>query len=335
MHNVDYTSIFIPKRVTVVIKPGNSAYIVDSDNPKTLHSAELWATYNYCGQSGEIEKLEYINDGFRLKVLSAAGKSSQSGKLSFWTCEITAPDGKTFNVGVNSELICELIQSSCFISGKCQEDLKFGTRNNQWGFFCESMPAYKEYVKSQDIRNELANNNTTKYKAGDIVRSLTEAKLYIGEMYKYFDIECNNGANFYPWQDNSIGDTKIVIYKTPKKLYTFATSWKEGEYEIWPDTGMLKKKPKRLLTGATFDVESVKSKFYDELKINHDEYIKQRVRWRPYLLLSDLMYGEEPALSEERLESVKSRVSECVKYLVQHGHVYWNTSANSVTYVIE
>ena len=60
---------------------------------------------------------EYINDGFRLRILSAAGNSSQSGKLSFWTCEVTAPDNRTFNVGVNSELMCELICSSCFING--------------------------------------------------------------------------------------------------------------------------------------------------------------------------------------------------------------------------
>ena len=337
MHNTEYSSIFIPKQITVVVKDNQKAYIADSSNPKTLATAEMWANSNMFCLKDEIkpaEKLEYINDGFRLRILSATGNSSQSGKLSFWTCEVTAPDNRTFKVGVNSELMCELICSSCFINGKCQEDLKFGTRNNQWGFFSESMPAYKEYVKSQEIRDRLANDNTTKYKPGDIVRSLTESKLYVGEVYKYFEISCIGGGIYYPWQDNSIGDTQITIYKNPKKLYTFASSYKQDEYEICPDTGMLKKKPKRLLTGASFDHEKVKQEFYSALRKSHDEYQENMIRWRPWLLLGDLMYGDDDTFTQERIDNIKDRVASCIKYLVQSGQIHWGSS-KKITYVIE
>lgn len=336
MHNTEYTSIFIPKNITVVVKH-NKAYIADTDNEKTMSTAKLWADNNgYCmrEEATPPQILQYINDGFRLKILSAAGNSSQSGKLSFWMCEITAPDNKTFNVGVNSELMCELICSSCFINGKCQEDLKFGVRNNQWGFFSESMPAYKEYIKSEKLRNEMNNNSTTKYNPGDIVRTLSESKLYVGEMYKYFDVKCRGGI-YYPWEDNGISETEIIVYKTPKKFYTFASSYRPDEYEIYPETSMLKKKPKRLLTGARFDENAVKSKFYSALQSNYNEYLENTVRWRPFALLSDLMYGDDPNSSEARTDMIRNRVSDCIKKLVTSGQVRGLAALSQVTYIIE
>ena len=195
MYNTeDYQRIFIPKNVTIVINAQNKGYIVDSDNKKSLESALLWARgSNFMTEeemkARQIQILNCINDGFTLKLKEAAKTSSQSGKLSFWMCDVTTSDGITFSVGVNSQLLCELLLSTCFINGECQEELKFGTKNSQGGFFCESMPAYKEYIQAEQLRAKMTDASTTKYNPGDIVRTLSESKVYIGEMYKYFDID--------------------------------------------------------------------------------------------------------------------------------------------------
>jgi hypothetical protein len=86
-------------------------YVVLDNNPKMLASAMSWArTYKFSkNENGEFIKDEhnrwatedvegtvhtYENGKFKLEVYDSADRSSQGGKLSFWTVIVTAPDGK-------------------------------------------------------------------------------------------------------------------------------------------------------------------------------------------------------------------------------------------------
>lgn len=299
MHNTEYSSIFIPKQITVVVKDNQKAYIADSSNPKTLATAEMWANNGMFCIKDEVksaEKLEYINDGFKLRILSAAGNSSQSGKLSFWTCEVTAPDNRTFKVGVNSELMCELICSSCFINGKCQEDLKFGTRNNQWGFFSESMPSYQSFIESQSLRDSMTNEQTTKYKPGDLVRTLTESKVYLGEVYKYFDYE----GNIY---HRDLSGLKIIIYKKPIKMHAFAEKINDKWY-IW-NSSILKKKPKRLIVESGYDYVTMFNNHLEDMKQEAWKYItSDSYSFSITCCTEYLRYGRDPELPDDIRENI-------------------------------
>lgn len=318
MRTDDYSSIFIPDSVTVVLRDDNEAYMSDSTNATTMKTARLWASH-YEGLTGNAaEIITYKNAGFRLAIKSAASNSSVGGKLSFWTCEITGPDNRVFKVAVNSENLCELLQYSCFINGKCQEDLLFGTKNNQFGFYVESMPAYKQFIESKKLRSSMSDNADTKYQPGDVVRTLTESSAYIGEMYKYFDINYKSNLSFY---SDDIGHTEIVLYKKPKKFYVFASTYDGKSYDIYEGPNMLKKKPKRLKTGITVDPIPIRDKFFANLTDYRDSYLKDLHNWRPSILLGDLRFGNNPELTEVRLNSIRDRVTSCVKELKQKGKV--------------
>ena len=106
----DYKSIFVPEKVTLIENRNGCVYISDSSNMKTLETGRNWAKGFWNRDNYVPKEYEYENDGFMLYIKSAACSSWHGGKLSFWTCEITAPDGKKFTTGINAESICELIQ---------------------------------------------------------------------------------------------------------------------------------------------------------------------------------------------------------------------------------
>jgi hypothetical protein len=119
------------------------AYLVDPSNKNQLKSARTWATYTEYGnyvktESGKWEyewtkkhdPLEYTfgNQRFKLELLDCAGGSSQGGKLSFWNC-IVSKDDQRFKIGINSEMLLELLKNATFVKGVCQDDLLFVTDN--------------------------------------------------------------------------------------------------------------------------------------------------------------------------------------------------------------
>jgi hypothetical protein len=69
-------------------------------------------------------------------------------------------------------------------------------------------------------------------------------------------------------------------------------------------------------------------------EITYDEYQEKMIRWRPWLLLGDLMYGDDDTFTQERIDNIKDRVASCIKYLVQSGQIHWGSS-KKITYVIE
>ena len=250
----------------------NQGYVVDQDNKKMLDTALRWAKwYNYdeslreayheagrkFGWGSKEAKAasdaydatrkemngivhEYTNGTFTISLSESAGLSSQGGKLSFWNCIITASDGNSFLVGINSELLLHLLMSTTFLNGTCQEKVWLGrVGGNQVGVFTEDMEDFKQAKLDEEQRNAVKKANN-KYIPGDIVGTLKEKQLYLGSVYKYYSFE----------QGYRYSDKYFVIYDKPKLVHIF-----RGFYKHW-ESGIEKlndyynetiTKPKRLI----------------------------------------------------------------------------------------
>lgn len=118
------------------------AYLVDPSNKSQLKSARDWAKWTEYGPSCKNEngrwtheweinhkpaEFTFDNDGFTLELLDCAGGSSQGGKLSFWNC-LVKKDDKIFKIGINSEMLLNLLKDADFNKGVCQSPLIFITQ---------------------------------------------------------------------------------------------------------------------------------------------------------------------------------------------------------------
>ncbi|MBP5467704.1 MAG: hypothetical protein J6Z11_00500 [Candidatus Riflebacteria bacterium] len=250
----------------------NQGYVVDQGNKKMLDTALHWAEWTYYDQSlinkyWEIRNKagydskeakeaeanyeatrkemkgvvhEYDNGSFTITLSESADRSSQGGKLSFWNCIITAPDGNSFLVGINSELLLHLLMSTTFINGTCQEKIWLGRiGGNQVGVFTEAMEDFKQAKLDEEQRNAVKKANN-KYIPGDIVGTLKEKQLYLGSVYKYYSFE----------QGYRYSDKYFVIYDKPKLVHIFRGFYKHWESGVEELNGYYTEtltKPKRLI----------------------------------------------------------------------------------------
>lgn len=298
----DYKSIFIPKRVVFIVNQQGAAFVADSENVKTIETGKNWASGYINWQNREKyipEEVTYDNGEFIVKVDSAAGHSWNGGKLSFWSCIIKCPDGREFKVGINSELLCELICYNTFVNGECQEKVLFGTQHGQYGMYTKNMPSYQDYLNSAQLRDDMKTSQTVRYKPGDVVRTLTDSSTYIGTIYKYFDIE----RTYSGWHSS---DYKITFYNTPKILHVFAHKY-NNEWQVY-SYRFLNKKPKRMLTGETQDVSNVLENWIQGEINRFNENIDKGIQ--SYYIDSfilDLQFGLNPSV-ENLEELVKERI---------------------------
>lgn len=214
-----YKGIKIEKSIIIVEKylcgkdtpPGYSwsteeipqGYVVLENNPKMLATAMSWAeTYKYSkNEYGEFyldernrwvtETVEgtvhtYENGQFELTVYDSADGSTQGGKLSFWTVIIKAPDGKQFRIGINADILLELLKHNTFEKGKCLAPVWLGRMGGKVGAYTTTMPDFAQAIKDEEFRNK---KPTVKYKVGDVLRSKTELLVYMGEQSERFSLQ--------------------------------------------------------------------------------------------------------------------------------------------------
>lgn len=254
---MDYKGVNIPKKVIIVAKPKtcclnymtneiyfnnedcSPAYVVDPSSKSMLDSALNWASASnlkldengnpikyinkWNREEYEYEKLEgiqyeYDNNGiFEFELEDSANGSCQGGKLSFWNCKITAPDGKKFLIGINSDILLNLLKHNTFINGKCQDKVYLGRiKGNAVGAFTRNMELFEQAEYDESIRNA---SKTKKYNPGDLVRSKTKTFVYIGEIYKLFDKWSIKTGRGYGWSYK--GEDYIVRYDKPLKCHLY------------------------------------------------------------------------------------------------------------------
>ena len=164
--------------ITVYIRHDNMGYVCDSNNKKQKESAFAWA--NTRGHSPA--KQEIPNCDFHLSIVNSANTSYVTGgKLSFWTCYIEKEGYTPFYVGINSDILCELIKYSTFINGKCDMLVSFCRVNGQVGVYHAKMPLYeqiKEYTNRK--KSIITAKKTNNYIVGHKYSTQTKSDVYLG-----------------------------------------------------------------------------------------------------------------------------------------------------------
>lgn len=324
---------------------GNSyyqAYLVDPANAKQRESARHWAKWieygpHYKNDKGEWTRdyeithapveFEFENNGFTLELLDCAGGSSQGGKLSFWNC-LVKKDNKTFKIGINSDMLLDLLKNAVFDKGTCQSSLIFITQNGKVGMTAEGSDTYKQCIADRDLKKMLKDSQVSKFEFGDILKTTTIEEVYLGTVYRYYAFDPGQNPNrytrYYDFRDCTL--TKLAkpikyhvfdtIYKQTK-LSDFSDSYNVARYS-YPD--FKKSCPKRTIDGKLeLDIsqEEFYKRFMDKLYSFDDflDYYKQAYG-RPqneetclYYFLGSRSFGyavEPFELSEDLLNRLKA-----------------------------
>lgn len=221
-----------------------SGYVVERGDKNALEKAKDWAKereYDY-------EKKEYVktwepavytfdNEGFTVKILKSAYGSSQGGRVSFLACEVEKDDIK-FVIGVNDELLVDLIRNSEISKGVIKEKVIFVRKGGQPGFIHEKMDAYKDAMADMKQKADLKKaKKTKKWEIGGVYSTLTQTDICLGEVFdtleEYQEEESYNSGWRYGGRRTV---TKFRKRKTPVKTLAWAHFYNfHGDKEL-PDT---------------------------------------------------------------------------------------------------
>ena len=269
-------------------------YLVDPSNKKQLESARRWAHWTEYGPSRknedgkwvrdyEIEhdpvEFEFDNSGFTLELLDCAGGSSQGGKLSFWNC-LVEKDEKTFKIGINSDMLLDLLKNATFIEGKCQSPLIFITQSGKVGMTIEGSETYKQCIKDKELLVTLKGGQTSKFTFGDKVSTVTINDVYLGTITKYYEFDPGERNTSYHYMNHfDIRECTLTKLKKPVTYHLFDSLYSDktltellnsydSSFYSYPD--IKKTCPKRTITGKiTMDCaeedfkQGVMNKTYD------------------------------------------------------------------------
>ena len=317
------------------------AYLVDPTNKKQLETARHWATYTEYGpwhrdpETGKVVyeyKIEhdpveftFANEDFRLELLDCAGGSSQGGKLSFWNC-LVKKDDNVFKIGINSEMLLDLLKNAAFNKGACEDPLVFITCKGKVGLTIVGSDLYKQCLKDRELKDTIKAAATTKYSFGSRIKTATLQDLYLGKLTKYYSFDMG-GQSFWGYHFNP---SKCTITKLAKPTDVHLTEWDSDYYRcdkisevlnIYTDNvrkspTIVTKRPKRVVPGS-LELDLTEKEFYKQLltKYNFPAYLEEqkdsymdRAMKLCYFLESKLFgLGTEPFdLDEELMKEIKA-----------------------------
>ena len=299
---MDYKGYKLIDKIILVGKTPRSdkehmqAYLVDPSNKKQLETARNWATWRTYGKDEEGKynvafdiihepaEFEFDNDGFTLELLDCAGGSSQGGKLSFWNC-LVSKDERTFMIGINSDMLLDLLKNATFVNGKCQSPLIFITCKGKVGMTVKGSATYEQCLKDNETRVCKNSKSTARYAFGDLANTTTLNEVYLGTLMQYYEVErdCYGGYRY--------GYDKYTIKKLAKPktyhLFESVTPWRRSfsklseVIEYYKDGYSLPRrntsKPKRIVEGK-IEMDCSEADFYAKLldKIYNFEAYKAR-----------------------------------------------------------
>lgn len=317
------------------------AYLVDPSNKKQLESARYWAEWTEYGPSFKNEatgkwereyeikhepvEFTFGNNGFELELKDCAGGSSQGGKLSFWNCLVTK-DNKTFMIGINSDMLLDLLKNASFEKGKCQSPLIFITQKGKVGMTVKGSETYNQCVKDRELLSNLKSNQTSKFTFGDLVSTATINDVYLGTITKYYEFDPGEKNATWHCRYFDISECKIIKLKKPVTYHLFESMYNKDsliditnryDSSIYSYPDVKKTCPKRTIIGKiTMDCteeefkQSIMNKTY-----NYESFVKRLQESYAYPEDRRLYYffgkatfgfGFEPfELSEEIMEKIK------------------------------
>lgn len=297
------------------------AYLVDPASKNQLETARNWATWTEWSQGVKNEEgkwirefikhkpkeFEFDNNGFTLELLDCAGGSSQGGKLSFWSCLVRKED-HTFKIGINSEMLLDLLKNSTFSNGVCQGSLLFITQKGRVGMTVEGSETWQQCIKDRELKKNMKSNMTSKYSFGDIVKTPTITEVYLGTIKQYYTFDSGNNDVRY----GVVNYSECTITKLAKPIvrHVFETVYKSknllalvNEYGASPYAYPEFKKncPKRAIDGKVeFDCtekdyqEKIMSAIYDYdayTTYEHDSWFGGNPSKTLYNFLSQHIFG--------------------------------------------
>lgn len=217
------------------------AYLVDPASKSQLETARNWATWTEWSRGTKNEEgkwirefikhepkeFEFDNNGFTLELLDCAGGSSQGGKLSFWNCLVRKED-HTFKIGINSEMLLNLLKNSTFINGVCQGPLLFITQKGRVGMTVEGSETWQQCIKDRDLKKNMKAKMTSKYSFGDIVKTPTIEEVYLGTITQYYTF--TNGFNTHSYRGIiNYKDCTITKLAKPITYHVFDTRYNKSK----------------------------------------------------------------------------------------------------------
>jgi hypothetical protein len=207
--------------------------------------------------------IEYNNGSFKLKLSKAAETSyGQGGKLSFWELVVTAPDGRVFDIGINSESLISTFFETTVKNGDIEGDFYLGRSQGQQSVSKKDGAYYKDFIEQSKIKKT---SLTNKYNIGEMILNRSEEYIYLGEFLSYYQ-------SYY-------GDDSYIIRraKPPVKKYLYCT---------FVTTKELTKKPffrfdDKKIGGRVFDKVSNEKvdNLIDKAKTEFKENLEKRIKY--------------------------------------------------------
>lgn len=325
------------------------AYLVDPSNKKQLDTARKWAAWVEYGPSVKNDEGKYVreweikhdplefefdNTGFTLELLDCAGGSSQGGKLSFWNC-LVKKDDKTFKIGIDSELLLDLLKTSVFDKGVSKNNLIFITHHGRVGMTAEGSETHIKCITDMELKKDLKKTATSKFSFGDIVKTPTIEDVYLGTITQYYTFDAGKhtayGYTSFFYSDCTITKlAKPITYHMfdcrfgKHDLTEFVNSY-DGSYYSHPD--FKKSCPKRTIDGKInldCSEEDFKTALFNKIYDyeSHSEYVNKYYGPRYvdrtlyyFLSKNSFGYGFEPF---EIPEHIMSKIKAAgIKYVVE------------------
>lgn len=278
------------------------AYLVDPSNKSQLKSARAWATWTEYGpsvktESGKWERewekkhepIEHTfgNQHFKLELLDCAGGSSQGGKLSFWNCIVSKED-KRFKIGINSDMLLELLKNATFVKGVCQDDLLFVTFDGKVGMCAEGSEVHRSAIRDMELKAESKKKSVSKFSFGDIVTTPTLKEVYLGTITQYYTFDTGRNTDYGYYRGIYYPGCTVTKLAEPITYHMFDSIYSkyslsellkdyDGSYYSYPD--LKKTCPKRTITGKIeldCSEEDFKKKLTD--KIYDYEFHEKRIK---------------------------------------------------------
>lgn len=216
-----------PDKLVIVLKTRTNQGFIALDD-KSVESGITWSGWYRGIKDGDkpYELLEYDNGHFRLKLSKAAERSySQGGKLSFWTLEVTAPDGRVFDVGINSDSLIETMFETTMINGDIQGEFYLGRTNAQQSIARKNSLYYNEYIELTSVKKSPLTKN---YKIGNTIINNREEYIYVGPFVSYIEVELYGRRSH---KDSTGMESAIKLRKKLKPVEQFSYAMKRTERE--------------------------------------------------------------------------------------------------------
>lgn len=112
---------------------------------------------------------------------------------------------KPFAVGINADILCDLILETVMNKGKTDEKVFFARKNGQLGVMHGNMPSYQELLKDEQLKKDVAKKKTTKWKIGYKYQTLTTSDIMFGMFSKIVSFDYDNSDRYaWPSKDSQL-----------------------------------------------------------------------------------------------------------------------------------